>query len=121
MKNCFVKKVRKNIRRKAGGHEYISIYENLCIFWSADRNAGGSKKLPAFSQSVDKKRVYHAAGICLLQADDDAVGGAIGIVQTLVVTEKQFSKMEYVVGESKNDIVDSEERLVILWNLSIRR
>lgn len=37
-----------------------------------------------------------------------------GIVQTLVVTEKQFSKMEYVVGESKNDIVDSEERLVIL-------
>lgn len=37
-----------------------------------------------------------------------------GVVQTLMVTEKQFSKMEYVVGESKNDIVDTEERLVIL-------
>ena len=30
-----------------------------------------------------------------------------GIVQTLLVTEKQFSKMDYVVGESKSDIIDS--------------
>lgn len=37
-----------------------------------------------------------------------------GLVQLLVVTEKQFSKMEFVVGEEKNDIIDSEERLVIL-------
>ena len=37
-----------------------------------------------------------------------------GIVQTLLVTEKQFSKMDYVVGEYKSDIIDSEERLVIL-------
>ena len=37
-----------------------------------------------------------------------------GIVQTLTVTEKQFSKMEFVVGEYHSDIIDSEERLVIL-------
>lgn len=37
-----------------------------------------------------------------------------GIVQTLVVTEKQFVKMEYVVGESKSDVIDNEDRLVIL-------
>ena len=37
-----------------------------------------------------------------------------GIVQTLMVTEKQFSKMEFIVGESRNDVVDSDERLVIL-------
>ena len=37
-----------------------------------------------------------------------------GIVTTLVVTEKQFIKMEYVVGEYKNDVIDSEERVVIL-------
>lgn len=37
-----------------------------------------------------------------------------GIVQTLTVTEKQFSKMEFVVGEYRSDIIDSEERLVIL-------
>ena len=37
-----------------------------------------------------------------------------GIVQTLVITEKQFSKIEFIVGESKNDIIDSEERLIVL-------
>ena len=37
-----------------------------------------------------------------------------GIVQTLTVTEKQFSKMEYVVGEATGDVIDSEERIVIL-------
>lgn len=37
-----------------------------------------------------------------------------GIVQTLTVTEKQFSKMEFVVGEFKSDVIDSEERVVIL-------
>jgi len=37
-----------------------------------------------------------------------------GVVQILAVTEKQFSKMEFIVGESKNDIIDSDERLIIL-------
>lgn len=37
-----------------------------------------------------------------------------GLVQTLCVTEKQFVKMEYVVGESKSDVIDSEESLIIL-------
>ena len=37
-----------------------------------------------------------------------------GIVQTLLVTEKQFSKMDYVVGEYTSDIIDNEERLIIL-------
>lgn len=37
-----------------------------------------------------------------------------GLVQLLTVTEKQFSKMIFIVGESNSDIVDSDERLVIL-------
>lgn len=37
-----------------------------------------------------------------------------GTVQLLTVTEKQFSKMEYITGESHSDLVDSDERLVIL-------
>lgn len=37
-----------------------------------------------------------------------------GVVQTLVITEKQYSKMEYIVGEYKNDIIDNDEKLVIL-------
>lgn len=37
-----------------------------------------------------------------------------GLVQILNVTEKQFVKMDYVVGEYKSDIIDSEDRLIIL-------
>lgn len=37
-----------------------------------------------------------------------------GLVQILRVTEKQYSKMEYVVGQKKNCIVDTDERLIIL-------
>ena len=37
-----------------------------------------------------------------------------GLVQTLIVTEKQYAKMEFIVGESKNDIVDNPNRLVII-------
>ena len=37
-----------------------------------------------------------------------------GMVQVLTVTEKQFGKMEYVTGEFHTDIIDSDERLVVL-------
>lgn len=37
-----------------------------------------------------------------------------GLVQVLKITEKQYSKMEYIVGESKSDVLNSDERLVIL-------
>lgn len=37
-----------------------------------------------------------------------------GLIQMLIVTEKQFSKMEYVIGESTSSVLDSDERLVII-------
>lgn len=37
-----------------------------------------------------------------------------GIIQILIITEKQYSKMEYIIGSSKTKIVNSEDRLVIL-------
>lgn len=37
-----------------------------------------------------------------------------GLVQLLTVTEKQFLKMEYIVGEYKSEVLDSDQRLVIL-------
>lgn len=39
-----------------------------------------------------------------------------GLVQVLTVTEKQYSKMEMIIGEKKSDVLDSDERLVIIWN-----
>lgn len=37
-----------------------------------------------------------------------------GLVQALKVTEKQYSKMEYVVGDSKSSVIDSDQRIIIL-------
>lgn len=37
-----------------------------------------------------------------------------GVIQILEVTEKQFSKMEYVIGSKKTIVLDSDERLIIL-------
>lgn len=37
-----------------------------------------------------------------------------GLVQLLKVTEKQYAKMEYIVGRGKSNILDTDERLVII-------
>lgn len=37
-----------------------------------------------------------------------------GLVQLLKVTEKQYSRMEYIIGESKSEVLNSDERLVVL-------
>lgn len=39
---------------------------------------------------------------------------ADGLVQTLVITEKQYTKMDYIVGKSGSDVIDNEERLIII-------
>lgn len=37
-----------------------------------------------------------------------------GLVQMLSITEKQYSRMEFVVGEPRSNVLESDERLVIL-------
>lgn len=37
-----------------------------------------------------------------------------GIVQMLRVTEKQYQNMEYAIGEARHDVLDTDERLVII-------
>lgn len=37
-----------------------------------------------------------------------------GLIQLLSVTEKQYAKMDIIIGNIKNEVLDSDERLVIL-------
>lgn len=37
-----------------------------------------------------------------------------GFVQVLSLTEKQFSKIEFIVGESYSDVLDSDQKMVVL-------
>lgn len=37
-----------------------------------------------------------------------------GLVQLLTVTEKQYSKIDIIIGEMKSEVLNSDERLVVL-------
>lgn len=37
-----------------------------------------------------------------------------GLVQMLVITEKQYSKMEIIVGNNNSNVISNDERLLIL-------
>lgn len=37
-----------------------------------------------------------------------------GVVQMLIITEKQFERMEYVVGEKQTSVIDTDERIIVL-------
>ena len=37
-----------------------------------------------------------------------------GVVQVLTITEKQFSRMEFLLGEFNSDIISSDERFIEL-------
>lgn len=39
---------------------------------------------------------------------------AEGLVQMLTITEKQYSRMELLVGEMKSEVLQSDERMIIL-------
>ena len=37
-----------------------------------------------------------------------------GIVQVMKITEKQYSRIECIVGDSKSEVINSDERLIFL-------
>lgn len=37
-----------------------------------------------------------------------------GLVQLLVITEKQYNSMEFLIGQKHSELIDSDERLVVL-------
>lgn len=37
-----------------------------------------------------------------------------GLVQALVITEKQFANIELIIGDKSNDIIDTSERMIVL-------
>mgnify|MGYP004528804885 FL=1 len=37
-----------------------------------------------------------------------------GIIQVLTITEKQYSKIEFITGEENTKIINSEDRLIVL-------
>ena len=42
-----------------------------------------------------------------------------GLIQVLTITEKQYSQIEYIIGEGKTKIINNEDRLVVLWTWTL--
>lgn len=37
-----------------------------------------------------------------------------GIIQVLTITERQYSQIEYIIGQHNSKIINSEDRLIVL-------
>ena len=37
-----------------------------------------------------------------------------GLIQALKITEKQYERMEYILGGKHSDVLDTDERMVVL-------
>jgi CRISPR-associated protein Cas2 len=37
-----------------------------------------------------------------------------GLIQVLTITERQYSQIEFIIGENNSKIINSEEKLIIL-------
>ncbi len=65
-------------------------------------------------ESVYSKIVLNGTAAAAIQEKVRKNKTSSGLIQMLVVTEKQFERMEVIVGETQKTILDSDERLVIL-------
>lgn len=65
-------------------------------------------------ESVYSKLTLNATAAKTVQANVRKNAPPNGIVELLIVTEKQFATIEYVTGEFKSEYITSTDRLVVL-------
>ena len=65
-------------------------------------------------ESVYSKIVLNATAAAAVRENIRKHKTAEGLIEMLLVTERQFERMEIIVGEAQKLVIDSDERLVIL-------
>lgn len=65
-------------------------------------------------ESIYSKLALNATAVNIMSDNIRKNKPLYGLVQMLIVTEKQYSSIEYIVGEGQSDVVESDERLVLL-------
>lgn len=65
-------------------------------------------------ESVYCKLVQNGVAADLLVESIKKHKPSTGLIQLLKLTEKQYAKIEYIVGDNKSNIIDSDEKLIIL-------
>lgn len=99
----------------------VIVFFDLPTATSAERRAYAQfrKKLVQngffmMQESVYCKLALNATSASSIMDTVRAAKPGKGLIQMLTVTEKQYAKMELVLGDFQTQIIDSEERLVIL-------
>ena len=97
----------------------VIVFFDLPTITSADRRS--YRKFHKFlidsgfimvQESVYAKLVLNATVANSVKEKVRKESPADGLVQMLVITEKQFSNMEYITGEKTTNIIDDERRFV---------
>ena len=65
-------------------------------------------------ESVYSKIVLNATAANSVQENVRRHKTSGGLIEMLLITERQFERMEIVVGEAQSVVVDSDEKLVII-------
>ena len=65
-------------------------------------------------ESVYSRLMLNTTGINVVNKQLEANKPPEGLVQILTVTEKQFARMDLLVGELNTDILNTTEKLVII-------
>ncbi len=65
-------------------------------------------------ESVYSKIVLNSTAANAVQENVRRHKTSDGLIEMLLITERQFERMEIVVGEAQSVVVDSDEKLVII-------
>ena len=65
-------------------------------------------------ESVYSKIVLNATAASAVQENVRKHKTSGGLIEMLLITERQFERMEIVVGKAQSVVIDSDEKLVIL-------
>ena len=66
-------------------------------------------------ESVYSKLVLNATEAGLVKNKLEKIKPQKGLIQLLTITEKQYSGIETILGESTTNVVNDVERLIIIW------
>ena len=65
-------------------------------------------------QSVYAKLLLNSTAVVMAAENVRKNKPPTSLIQVLTVTEKQFARMEFILGEFSSEVIDSDERLIIL-------
>ena len=65
-------------------------------------------------ESVYCKLVLNTSAADLLSEQIHRNSPPKGLVQVLTITEKQFGRIDYVVGNSTTDVINTDERTILI-------